>query len=76
MIGWLGFFAPAGVPAPIVQRLSAEIGSVLRMPDVRERLVAQGLDVETNTPGEFARFVDSELKKWAGVVKTAGVRVD
>jgi tripartite-type tricarboxylate transporter receptor subunit TctC len=76
VIGWLGFFAPAGVPAPIVQRLSAEIGSVLRMPDVRERLVAQGLDVETNTPGEFARFVDSELKKWAGVVKTAGVRVD
>lgn len=76
VVGWLGFFAPAGVPAPIVERLSVEIASVLRMPDVRERLVAQGLDVKANTPGEFAQFLDSELKKWARVVKKAGVQVD
>ena len=76
VVGWLGFFAPAGVPSPIVQRLSAEIGRSLGIPEVRDRLVAQGLDVKASTPEEFARFVDSELKKWAGVVKKAGVRID
>ena len=76
VVGWLGFFAPAGVPKEIVHKLSAEIVTILRIPDVRERLSNQGMEPRGNTPEEFVAFVDSELKKWAPVVKASGAQVD
>ena len=76
VVGWLGFFAPAAVPKEIVHKLSAEIVTILNMPDVRERLSNLGMEPRGNTPEEFAAFVDSELKKWAPVVKASGAQVD
>ena len=76
VVGWLGFFAPAAVPKEIVHKLSAEIVTILNMPDVRERLTNLGMEPKGNTPGEFAAFVDSELKKWAPVVKASGAQID
>jgi tripartite-type tricarboxylate transporter receptor subunit TctC len=63
---WYGLLAPAGTPRAIVARLNAEIAQVLRMNDVRERLIGQGLDPAGGTPAEFAKKIDEELVNWGG----------
>jgi tripartite-type tricarboxylate transporter receptor subunit TctC len=73
---WYGIVAPAGTPNEIVSRLNREIAAILRQPDVRDILTAQGIDVGGSTPDEFARHIKSELGKWAAVVKKSGARVD
>jgi tripartite-type tricarboxylate transporter receptor subunit TctC len=73
---WYGFVGPARMPPEIVQRLSSEIGAVLALPEVRERLLSQGVEARSNTPGEFARLLASDLERWAGVVKRAGMRAE
>ena len=73
---WFGIFAPAGVPQPVVQRLNAEFVKALQQPDLRQRLAGQGAEPLTSSPEEFAAYLRSEIDKWAGVVKTAGMKVD
>jgi tripartite-type tricarboxylate transporter receptor subunit TctC len=73
---WYGLLAPAGTPAAAVARLQREIAKVLRLPDVSEKLMAQGLDLVGNTPEEFAAILKSEIAKWAKVVTASGARVD
>ncbi len=73
---WFGVVAPAGTPSEIVSRLNSEIGKIMRMPDVRERLLPQGIEPMTNTPEEFATFIHAEIAKWAELVKKTGARVD
>jgi len=71
---WYGVLAPAGTPHEIVARLHAEIVRALRLPDVRERLAADGAEAVGSTPEEFAAFIRSEIEKWAAVAKSAGIR--
>ncbi len=73
---WYGVLAPAGTPPAIVGRLQSAIHAVLRVPDLAERLVAQGLEPAANTPDEFARMIVAELAKWNKVIATAGVKVE
>ncbi|MBI2294926.1 MAG: tripartite tricarboxylate transporter substrate binding protein [Betaproteobacteria bacterium] len=73
---WYGFVGPARLPAEIVRRLNSEIVAVLGLPDVRERLASQGVDVRPSTPEEFGRLLASDLERWANVVQRAGVRVE
>ncbi|HUG25642.1 Bug family tripartite tricarboxylate transporter substrate binding protein [Piscinibacter sp.] len=73
---WQGVLAPAGTPAPIVQALNAELVRIIRSPEIRARLVAQGAEVATMTPPEFKQFFDTERARWAKVVAEAGVRLD
>ena len=68
--------APAGTPPDIVIRLNRELTTIVRAPDVRERLAAQGFDAVSSTPAEIAAYLRSEIAKWAKVVKATGVRVD
>ena len=68
MLNWLGLFAPAGTPRPVVERLSAEAVRSVRLPDVRDRLNAQGAEPSPLASEEFAPFVKSEVEKWAKVV--------
>ena len=49
---------------------------MLRLPDVRERLLTQGMEPVSNTPEDFSRFVQSEISKWSRVVKASGARPD
>ncbi|OGA52222.1 MAG: hypothetical protein A3F74_01950 [Betaproteobacteria bacterium RIFCSPLOWO2_12_FULL_62_58] len=73
---WYAFVGPARLPPEIVHRLNSEIVAVLGLPDVRERLASQGVDVRSSTPEEFGRLLASDLARWAGVVQRAGVRVE
>lgn len=73
---WFGLLAPAGTPADIVGRLQQETSKALNSPAIKEKLLAQGAIPSGNTPAEFARFIDAEIRKWAPVVKASGARVD
>ena len=74
---WFAFFAPAGTPLDIVAKLNAEIGKVLDMPDVREKLSAQGTtQIIGGTPERLAGQVKSEIAKWAKIVKESGANVE
>lgn len=71
---WFGTAVPAKTPPAVVARLSQEIGRVLRLADVRERLLTQGMEPVSNTPDVFAKYIQSEIAKWAGVVKASGAK--
>ena len=75
LITWYGMFAPAGVKPEIVERLNAEIATLMHAPEMKSQLAKFGLDAATNTPSEFAKFVRSEMEKWARVIKEANIRV-
>jgi tripartite-type tricarboxylate transporter receptor subunit TctC len=73
---WYGIVAPAGTPAPIVQRLNAELAKIVQIPEVRQNLTEQGADVQGGTPEAFAAFMRNESDRWGEVVKKAGVKPD
>lgn len=73
---WGGFFAPAGTPSRIVERLNAEIVRALRSPEMEQLLAAQGSRVVTNTPEEFAAFIRSEQDELATLARNANAQVD
>ena len=76
MLNWLGLFAPAGTPRPIVDKLSSEALRIVRLPEVVERFHAQGAEPSPLGTDEFASFVKSEVEKWAKVVQATHMRVD
>ena len=77
MITWLGFAAPAGTPAAIVERWHAEIAKAMREPALRERLVTMGFDLmEQMPPAAFAQFIRADAEKWVPIVKGSGATVD
>jgi len=73
---WFGMLAPAGTPREIVRKLQQESAKVLQLRDVREKLLSQGLEPVGSTPEEFAATIESEIAKWAKVVKASGARVE
>lgn len=74
LIAWFALFAPANTPADIVGRLNAEVVKGLARADVRERLAAVGLTVQTSTSLQLGEFQKSEITKWAKMVKDAGIQ--
>lgn len=73
---WFGLLAPAGTNPAIVLRIQQEVAKALAVPDIKEKLVAQGAIPSGNTPAQFAALIESEHKKWAEVVRISGARVD
>ena len=73
---WFGLLAPAGTPPDTVNAIQREVAKAIASPAVKEKLLAQGAIPSGNTPQEFAKLIDSELKKWAPVVKASGAKVD
>jgi tripartite-type tricarboxylate transporter receptor subunit TctC len=73
---WYAMLAPAGTPRPIVARLHGELIGILKQKDIDERLSAMGVDPVGSSPEELARHLQTELPKWARVVKQSGARVD
>ena len=73
---WFGLLAPAGTPPEIVSRIQQEVAKALATPAIKEKMLAQGAIPSGNTPQEFAKLIDSEITKWAQVVKVSGAKVD
>ena len=71
---WSGYFVPAGVPQPVILRLNRELVRVFNSPDVRELATSTGTEVVAGRPDEFAAFIRSELAKWGGIIKAAGIK--
>ena len=72
---WFALFAPARVPAPIVNRLQAEAAKAIHAPEIGPRFQAEGTDVVGNSPQEFTREVKAEFDKWRSLVAKAGLKI-
>jgi tripartite-type tricarboxylate transporter receptor subunit TctC len=73
-INWWGVLAPAGTPAPIVERLHKETAAVLNSPDVQKRLAAEGAEVVHMSSAAFGEFQARDLERWGRVVKEGGIK--
>ena len=73
---WLGLVAPAKTPAPVVDKLYAELHEVLKEPEVQDKFRALGLDIIGSKPDEFAAFLRKDIVKWAKVIKDSGAKAD
>ena len=73
---WFGILAPVGTPRAVIDRINREINAALKDPALQKRYADLGADVMGGTPEEFARFHDSELKKWEEVVRFSGAKID
>ena len=73
---WFALFAPAGLPREAQMKINAETARVLAMPDVKEKLATLGLEAAPGTPEQLASLVQSEMTKWAKVVKESGAKPD
>lgn len=72
---WFALFAPAGVPAPIVNRLQAEAAKAIHAPELAKRYEVEGTNVVGNSPREFAGEVRAEYEKWRSLVAKAGLKI-
>jgi tripartite-type tricarboxylate transporter receptor subunit TctC len=73
---WYGMVAPAGTPAPIVARLNQIAVEAMRDPAVKEKLAIQGAELIGDSPEHFHAFMESEIARWAKVIKDAGVAIE
>ncbi|MDK3022695.1 tripartite tricarboxylate transporter substrate binding protein [Cupriavidus taiwanensis] len=75
-VSWGGFMVPHGTPSTIIARMNAEFNKALQVPEVREKLTAQGAEITGGTPEAFDAFLHAELAKWKRVADAAKVRLD
>ncbi len=76
-VAWFGVVAPAAVSREMVQRLNQDIGHALQLPDVQEKITAQGsAEIVGGTPEQFGAFIRAEIAKWAKIVKDSGAKAD
>jgi tripartite-type tricarboxylate transporter receptor subunit TctC len=73
---WFGLLAPAGTPPDVIAKWNAEVTKILAAPDMRDKLAAQGAVAAPDSPQDFARFIASEVTKYARIVKASGAKVD
>ena len=73
---WYGVLAPAGTPQGIIGRMQNELHNTLRLPELRDKLIAQGLEPIANTSAEFAAIIALEITKWSKVVAASGAKVE
>ncbi|OZI30275.1 MFS transporter [Bordetella genomosp. 10] len=73
---WNAIMAPAGTPPAVVEKLDQAIKQAMASPELVKRFQGEGATPKTSTPKELAAFVDAELKKWAGVVKSVNIKLD
>lgn len=73
---WYGFFAPAGTPKAIVDKINGAALQAMKQPEFQRTLADTGSDYVGDTPENFRKFVDAEAQKWSRVVKISGARID
>jgi len=75
-LAWNGVLVPAGTPRPVVARLNSEINAILKLPDVVQKMNAQGFDLIGGTPDEFGALIKGEAERWAPVIRKVGLKID
>jgi len=76
VVNWYGAVVPAGTPRQIIARLNAELIKAMSLPEIAEKLIAQGTDPMGTSPEAFGSFMKDETRKWALVIKSAAIRAD
>jgi tripartite-type tricarboxylate transporter receptor subunit TctC len=74
--GWYGLVAPAATPRPVIARVHSVVQSITRQADVKEKLLAVGVDVVEITSAQFGQRITTELAKWEKIVKPLGITPD
>jgi tripartite-type tricarboxylate transporter receptor subunit TctC len=75
-VTWVGLFAAAGTPRPIIDRLNAEINRIIREPDIAAKLDQQGITPVGGTPEEFGALVTSEIRRWTAVARANKITME
>ena len=75
-VSWYGVLAPAGTPRDIVTRLNTEVVRALKLPEVRQLMLAQGAEPVSESPEQFAALIKSDIAKWGDVVRKSGAKAD
>jgi tripartite-type tricarboxylate transporter receptor subunit TctC len=73
---WFGVLAPAGTPAPVIERLNREIVAVMSSDEMKKKMQADGAEAKPTTPAEFTALIRGDMAKWTPVVKASGATVD
>ena len=71
---WFGLMTTGGTPVSAVERLNKEVRDILAQPEVREKLARLGVEAKSDTPQEFAQYIDGEIARWTKAVRDAGIR--
>jgi tripartite-type tricarboxylate transporter receptor subunit TctC len=75
IVQWFGILAPAGTPAPVVERLNKELKTILTSDEAKDIFLKQGTELDYLGASEFRTFLEQELAKWAQVVKKANIKL-
>lgn len=75
-LSWYGLMVPTGTPKSIITKLNGEIARTLSLPDFKAQLVKDGSEAVGSTPEQFGAFLAAEMSKWAGIVRSSGMRVE
>jgi tripartite-type tricarboxylate transporter receptor subunit TctC len=73
---WVGAYAPAGTPRPVIERLQAELAAIVKLPDVAQKMSDQGQTPIANMPEEFAKAYQTDFPKWEALIKASGAKAD
>ena len=73
---WLGLFVPAKTPQDVVMKIHGEVVKILNSPELKARLGPQGIELVTNSPADFARFIREDNARWGKLIKEAGIKAD
>ncbi len=76
VIGWFGLMAPAGTPASTVSRLNREINTLLKLPELREKLTGLGLELGGGTPEDFQKLIETDTLRYGEAIRRLGIKVD
>lgn len=76
LLSWFGVLLPARTPADIVAKLSTEVARAVNNPEIKARLLQQGIEVRGTTPEQFATFIQSEVARYAKIIKESGAKLD
>jgi tripartite-type tricarboxylate transporter receptor subunit TctC len=73
---WTGLAAPVGTPAEIVARLHRDVGTIMKLPEMRERMAAMGSEIVDMNPQQFQAFIRSESQKWGDIARRVGAKAE
>jgi len=73
-LGWVGLFAPAGTPRPLIEKISRDVMRVVKLPEVQARLNEQTLVPVGDSPESFAATLRQDMALWAKIVADAGIK--